>query len=670
MLFASLELEKEPMQWAELPAALGSWAQNAGGLAALCVVFWLLIRLFLTQDRQAGAGRKGRPSRRGLPWGFLLGLIVAVVAYGIYGALWVVELASAGSTSRVMRELFLTVASVAALLAIALPVLLEMLGRLHGRRIWALARLSLKEAIRSRVIFVFCGMALVFLFAGWFVPYKAEDQVRNYVRIVYWSLAPLFLVTASLLGSLSIPADVKSQSIHTIVTKPVERFEIVLGRFLGYGILLSVALVVLATLSLLYLVRGISPEAKQESFKARVPLFGKLQFHGTKSKTEGENVGREWGYRSYIGGRDPRVPNQPQPYAVWQFASLPTSLGSQTEPVRFEFTFDIFRMTKGDENRGVFCTFTLADGSLTVPEVEQAVVKMRQERDKLMTEARKQHERELAQALTPDDRRKAEENHRERLIAVNRDLVGSYGVYESSGIEVLDYHTQELNVPPAILAKLREREEKTPRKLLEDGTPPPFLQVLVNVERTSAAQMLGVARRDLYLLAAERPFWVNFFKGIVGLWILLLLVLGVAVACSTYLSGVISWLCTIFLIVAGMFIPDIQQIAEGKSVGGGPMEAAARLLKRTPQAAPLDDTPTTAVMRQVDDVYRWWLRRFLNIIPDVTRFDLHQYVANGFDIPLLEVLMLDNLLAFLGYLFPWAIVAYFLMQYREVANPT
>ena len=71
----------------------------------------------------------------------------------------------------------------------------------------------------------------------------------------------------------------------------------------------------------------------------------------------------------------------------------------------------------------------------------------------------------------------------------------------------------------------------------------------------------------------------------------------------------------------------------------------------------------------VDEVYRWWLRRFLNLIPDVTRYDLHQYVANGFDISWSQVLFLDNLLPLLGYLLPWAILAFYLMKYREIANP-
>jgi hypothetical protein len=71
----------------------------------------------------------------------------------------------------------------------------------------------------------------------------------------------------------------------------------------------------------------------------------------------------------------------------------------------------------------------------------------------------------------------------------------------------------------------------------------------------------------------------------------------------------------------------------------------------------------------VDTFYRWCLSFFLNIVPDVTRYDLHPYVANGFDISWSQVLLLDNLVPLLGYLFPWAVLAFYLMKYREIANP-
>src|SRR5207302_394268 len=82
----------------------------------------------------------------------------------------------------------------------------------------------------------------------------------------------------------------------------------------------------------------------------------------------------------------------------------------------------------------------------------------------------------------------------------------------------------------------------------------PYLKVLVSIDRSSHNQLLGVARRDLYLLAAELPFWQNFVKGAIGLWFSVLLLLGLAVACSTYLSGIISWFCAMFLFIGGFFL--------------------------------------------------------------------------------------------------------------------
>ena len=54
--------------------------------------------------------------------------------------------------------------------------------------------------------------------------------------------------------------------------------------------------------------------------------------------------------------------------------------------------------------------------------------------------------------------------------------------------------------------------------------------------------MLGVARHDFYLLAAENSFYLNFMKGIVGMWCSVMVVLGVAVVtCSTYLVASSRW---------------------------------------------------------------------------------------------------------------------------------
>src|SRR5262249_40597701 len=178
---------------------------------------------------------------------------------------------------------------------------------------------------RRRVLWVFLALLLVFLFAGWFLPYKPEHQVQTYVEFVYFTMSLLLLITAGLLAALGIPAEVRSQSIHTIVTKPVEPLEIVLGRFLGTIVLMTIVLVTMSLVSLLYLGREIDPEAAFESQRARIALFGDLQFFGPRSaegqEFQGEYVGRVWLYRRYIPG-GPQSPYR----AIWEFRQLPTRL--------------------------------------------------------------------------------------------------------------------------------------------------------------------------------------------------------------------------------------------------------------------------------------------------------------------------------------------------------
>src|SRR5262249_14060025 len=162
--------------------------------------------------------------------------------------------------------------------AVLLPMLRN-LPALRLRRIWALSRHSFKEALRRRVLIAFSAFLLVILFATWFMPNsgRPEDQLRGYVQVVVFPIALLLLLTALLHSAFSIPTDIRQQTIHTIVTKPVERFEVVLGRFLGFAGLMTVILFVMTGVSLLYVFRGIDPLAAEESLKARDPIYGQLR---------------------------------------------------------------------------------------------------------------------------------------------------------------------------------------------------------------------------------------------------------------------------------------------------------------------------------------------------------------------------------------------------------
>ena len=219
---------------------------------------------------------------------------------------------------------------------------------MRWRRIWAITLLTCNEVRRNRVLWAYLGLAVVFLFATWFIPAKPENQVYIYVQVVFIAVSGLLLLTTSLTAAFGLHNDIKNQTIHTVLTKPVEHYEVVLGRFLGYTLMMSAALFVMLSFSLIYLLRGVHPTAQAESLKARVPVYGSLEYVGTNNP-KGENVGNEWEYRGYISG--PMPGSQPQ-YAIWTLDNLLRDLASRDQ-VPCEFTFSIYRTTTGDIRGGV-----------------------------------------------------------------------------------------------------------------------------------------------------------------------------------------------------------------------------------------------------------------------------------------------------------------------------
>src|SRR5262249_41098846 len=236
-----------------LPAEVQTWLLTAGGFAAFALAIWVLVRLLRgpgpNRDERYGSGPSYVVAIAVV--GLLIMLLPAILQYAWNALGWIGSSTTTAGKSP-LQETFaaqekyvvfpyegvlLQFGAGCALAAVLLPVAIN-LSRLRLRRIGALAKLSFKEAVRRRVLLVFFFVLLpVFLFSPWFIEDKPEYQLRTYVQTVYTAMTVLLLVTAALMASFSIPADLRNQTIHTIVTKPVERFEIIIGRFLGYTML-------------------------------------------------------------------------------------------------------------------------------------------------------------------------------------------------------------------------------------------------------------------------------------------------------------------------------------------------------------------------------------------------------------------------------------------------
>jgi hypothetical protein len=657
-MFSTLVFEsgREPLRLQDVPAGVISWVQDMGGWAAFFLLLWLL----LGYTRTSAVDRARIP--RWLYGGMLVLILAAAAAYVpllfVWGRYWVTNIVYSmrgipplppRPPSR-LEFWCLTLGGLFAILAVCLPILRNV-PALRGRRVWALTRHSFKEALRRRVLYALSALLLVFLFATWFVPHKPEDQVRSYVQVVFFPMSMLLLFTALLLAAFSIPTDIRQQTIHTIVTKPVERFEVVLGRFSGFAGLMTVVLFVMTAVSLLYVLRGVDPLAAAESLKAREPVYGDLHFEDTEGGRgeRGVSVGREWNYRSYISRGSRGVPPL---FAVWEFDQLPAGLAGRPN-VRCEFSLDIFRTTKGFENRGITCSFAFKSAGYEQLRKEAAAARQRDPREEYHAE-------------------------RDRLIAAGRpvaevdnELAGKYGYFEVPAFEVVDYHTQFIDIPGKLVDNAQEA-------LARQSTPAPGARPVpalsIGVACLSQAQYVGMAKYDLYLRADDPEagadtmrFAGNFFKGSLGLWMRIALLTGLAVALSTQLSGVISFVVALVFFGCGLFRDFIQELAVGAAPEGGPFQSLIRIARREVAGGGFSDT--SALGRAAvasDSAVRWGLRRLLDWIPDLDRLTFTSYVKEGFNVPALQILLGAGML--LGYLLPWMVAAYYFMRWREVAS--
>jgi hypothetical protein len=686
-LFGLLILDRAPFAYSDFWGLLQAWLQDAGGFAAVGLALYLLYAL-RTPPEQAESAK----SRASVSPFMLLMAVLALACYVAYGFLLFTGKGAdtanrptfnpadpmafvqyhAPKFSWDYQPLALTAGGLFALLGIGQPFAAS-LTRIRFRRIWALSKLGFKEAVRSRMFWVFLLFLLPFLFPiKWFFPIKPEDELRAIIVFTSFFMAVLLLLSAALLAAFSIPNDIKNQNLYTVITKPVQRFEIVLGRFVGYTFLMTLALLVMTGASLVLIsFTNLDEKAREETYKARVPLRGKMEFR-SRSETRGEqftgtNVGREFDYRKYIGGH----PSSSQ-RAVWNFDRVPRSMASGG-PVPCEFTFDIFRLTKGEENRGVDISVQVVtwqcplepptdprDGAWRWkdPERERQYQARAEELIRgtpgLAAQAGRNPAAVLALARAP----KPGEAPSPAWTVVDK-LAEEFGYYEVRGKEIFDYHPDGIEIPAGLFKNALQGQPKS-----VDGKTPPLVQVFVKCE--TPGQMLGMAEGDLYLLEGEQPFALNYLKSAVGLWCRVAIVIGLAVTCSTYLSGVISFLLTVFLFLAGYAAEHLQDLASGHSAVGGPFRSMNQLLRAEGSTVQPDPGSSLAVAADsLDKLFSWGVRRFINLVPDVYAYSWTDFVKEGFNIPLESLLM--NLLVTAAYLLPWFILGYFLFRSREVA---
>src|SRR2546421_5514275 len=120
----------------------------------------------------------------------------------------------------------------------------------------AIARQTINEAFRRRItiIFLVCGLFLIALgpVFGFLSPKDSQTILRS-LGLAAILLTGLFVTIVTCI--YLIPVEIERRTIYTVLSKPVQRFEFVLGKFLGgfAVVFINIAAMGVVFLAMIYL---------------------------------------------------------------------------------------------------------------------------------------------------------------------------------------------------------------------------------------------------------------------------------------------------------------------------------------------------------------------------------------------------------------------------------
>jgi hypothetical protein len=222
---------------------------------------------------------------------------------------------------------------------------------------------------------------------------------------------------------------------------------------------------------------------------------------------------------------------------------------------------------------------------------------------------------------------------------------------------VADFH----QIPTRLRSELGgEGDVDLFKDLVHDG------KVEVEIRCVEPSQYFGVAEPDVYLRPGDASFEWNFVKAYLSIWLQMLLVTSFGVTFSTFLTGSVAMMATLSAIVLGFFGQFVRDITSGAQHGGGPIESLIRIILQQNVMTDLEmNTILLRAIQGLDTGLMALLTAGTYVLPDYTRFDTTQFVADGYNI--FGDLVGQQLTMAAVYFLVVSIVGYFFLKTREIA---
>jgi hypothetical protein len=239
------------------------------------------------------------------------------------------------------------------------------------RSIWAVAVNTVKQALRMKVAFIFL-LLLVLLLPVMAFSSTGDNTLKGRLQtfVSYGlSLTSILLCLLTIIVSIhTVASDIEHRQIYTVITKPIRRFEFLLGKLLGV-VLLSTGLLVLF-LVLIYAAAAYMPrfyratqadliEVKNEFLTARKAL--------TPPDPDVSKEVADALKKLISGGNIDQVYTGMSPKEITDQIANTTKLAKRSADVGQQLLWEFYNVKPRDPNGSIFVKFKL-EVSVTPPD--------------------------------------------------------------------------------------------------------------------------------------------------------------------------------------------------------------------------------------------------------------------------------------------------------------
>lgn len=113
------------------------------------------------------------------------------------------------------------------------------------KRVWAIAKLTFAEGIRMRIVLV-ALMVLVILLLRMPFALRGDEtlagRLQNFIAYAFAAVSVLLTTAMVFFSCATLSHELKERSLQLVVTKPVSRFQILVGKWLGVNLLATLIL--------------------------------------------------------------------------------------------------------------------------------------------------------------------------------------------------------------------------------------------------------------------------------------------------------------------------------------------------------------------------------------------------------------------------------------------